>query len=1088
MLSRALFSITVLTGFLCGHPVQGKPDDREKISFFEKSVRPILIKHCVQCHGQEKQESGLRVEQIESMLKGGDTGPALIPGKPDESLIVDAIEYSSDLEMPPSKKLADHEIDAIKKWIRDGAHWPKTTSPKKSRDWSQHWAFQSVRASVPPDVASKGYRIQNEIDQFIAQRLVDLKLPQSNTADDFTFVRRAYYDLHGMGPTYEQASKFIQDQRPDRVPRLLDELLKSPRYGEMQARNWMDIARYADNKGYVFFEDKNYPWAFTYRDWLIRAFNGDMPYDQFIVNQIAADFAGSTSEKVNLPALGFLTVGAKFVNNVHDQIDDRIDVVMRGFMGLTVSCARCHDHKFDPVPQADYYSLYGVFRSSYEPMVLPTFEKEPTHKEYLDYKNGLEKRLNDLDSFVVKQRNQIIDGARTRIAEYLMAVHKRRDHPSTENFMTITDKGSIIPKVISRYESYLNQAKKDNNSIWMVWHIYSELDDDSFESNANKAAKKITGLPKSSIHPIVSKRFQSLVPKDMNEVARVYGEIFQEVVGQHEKNAAKLTDDQMALANVLYGKNSPASLPRIMGWGFLDLIPDRPTQAEYQKLVKEVENFCKSGPHAPSRAMVLLDADELYQPFVFLRGNPNRKGKSVKRQFLTSIPNTEKIKTEFPNNQSGRLQLAHSIASKDNPLTARVIVNRIWRQHFGTGIVATPSDFGVQGTPPTHPQLLDWLASWFMDNDWSIKKLHRLIMTSETYRQSSLENDQQKQIDPGNKYYSRVNRRRVEFEPMRDSLLSATGILTRQIGGKPFNLFSGFTPRRTVYGFIDRMDMPGVLRSFDFPEASATSAQREQTTVPAQALFFLNHDFVTQCAEKILQRPDVLSAKTAEEKMVALYRCVFSRNPSATERELANLYLSEDKIQTPNAWKFGYGSCDEDANHVSEFRELKHFTGTRWQGGPALPDPKLNWVYHKKDESHPGASMELCSVRRWVAPKTCTIQIAGLLKHEPSQGNGIRARIISSRSGILGAWTVHTSQAETNITRAEVKKGDTIDFVSDFNGDISYDQHLWSINISTEGKNKVEWDSIKQFKRKQNSKWLSFVHALLMTNEFIFID
>lgn len=1083
---RALLLITVLTGSLCGQQAQDNSDDREKITFFEESVRPILIKNCVQCHGQKKQESGLRVDQIESMLKGGDTGPALIPDTPDESLIVDAIEYSSGLEMPPSKKLSDHEISAIKKWIRDGAHWPKTTAPKKSRNWSQHWAFRTVRATEPPKITAKGYRIQNEIDQFIAKRLIDLKLPQSNAADDFTFVRRAYYDLHGLGPTFEQANKFIQDQRPDRIQRLLDELLKAPRYGEMQARNWMDVARYADNKGYVFFEDKNYPWAFTYRDWLIRAFNEDMPYDQFIVNQLAADYAKSA--QANLPALGFLTVGAKFANNVHDQIDDRIDVVMRGLMGLTVSCARCHDHKFDPVPQADYYSLYGVFRSCYEPMVLPTFEREPAHKEYIDYKNGLENRLKDLDSFVVKQRNLTIDGARKRIAEYLMAVHKRRHHPSTENFMTITDKGSIIPKVISRYESYLNQAKKENNSIWRVWHIYSELDDDSFKTNASKAAKEIAGLPKSSIHPIVLSRFHSLIPKDMNEVALIYGEIFREIAGQYEKNATNLTEDQKALADVLYGNDSPASLPRIMGWGFLDLIPDRPTQAEYQKLVKEVESFCKSGAHAPPRAMVLLDADDLYEPFIFLRGNPNRKGKSVKRQFLTSIPNTEKIKTEFPDNQSGRLQLAHSIASKDNPLTARVIVNRIWRQHFGTGIVATPSDFGVQGVPPTHPQLLDWLANWFMDNDWSIKKLHRLIMTSETYRQSSLENDQQKQIDPGNKYYSRVNRRRVEFEPMRDSLLSVTGTLTRKIGGKSFNLFSGFTPRRSLYGFIDRMDVPGVLRSFDFPEASATSAQREQTTVPAQALFFLNHDLVNQCAEKVLQRPDVLSAKQNEDKIIALYRCVFSRNPSAVELELAKRYLRENKTQTPNAWKYGYGSCDENANRVSEFGELKHFTGTRWQGGPALPDPKLNWVYHKKGESHPGASMKLCAVRRWIAPNACTIQIAGLLKHEPTQGNGVRSRIISSRGGVLGTWTVHNSQAETSVDQTDVIKGDTIDFVSDFKGDISHDQHLWSIKISTQGKNNFEWDSMKQFKGKQNSKWVSYVHALLMTNEFVFID
>lgn len=1072
--------------------LQESPDleniQRQKLSFFEKSVRPVLLANCSKCHGSEKQESGLRVDHISFLKKGGDTGPAVIPGKPDESVLITSIEHSSNLEMPPSKKLSDHQIKAIRKWVLEGAYWPTEKISTDTKGWNEHWAFQKIANPVPPEIKSKKWQVENEIDQFVFDKLIKQQMAPSAAASDLAMVRRASFDLHGIGPTYRQTSKFLADQRPDRFEKLVDQLLESPRYGEMQARKWMDIARYADNKGYVFFEDKNYPWAYTYRDWLIRSFNDDMPFDDFITQQLAADFHVTKDNRSHLPALGFLTVGAKFVNNVHDQIDDRIDVVMRGMMGLTVSCARCHDHKFDPIPQADYYSLYGVFRSCYEPVVLPTFGAESDSTGYLEYQKGLKNRLQKLEQFIEGRREQIMDGARNRLAEYLMAVHNRRLHPSTENFMTITDKGSLIPKVISRYESFLERTLVNKDPIWSIWHALSAIDNQRFSEMADVRLKK-TLESQADINSIVRKNFVSFSPSTMESVAEVYGEIFKGVAAQYQLDSSKLSKDESLLANVLFGKGSPAVLPSILGWGFLDLIPDRPTQSVYQNLIKDVENFCKAGPHAPPRAMVLNDSEEMFEPYVFLRGNPNRKGKTVRRGFLTALPDSAAIQADFPINQSGRFQLARSIASKDNPLTARVIVNRVWMQHFGRGLVATPSDFGMQGAQPTHPELLDWLSTWFIENGWSIKRLHKLIMSSAAYQRSSEASPDQYPKDPENKWLARFSRRRLDFESMRDSMLMATGSLDTRIGGKPFNLFSGFNTRRTLYGFVNRMDLPGVLRTFDFPEPAATSPQREKTTVPAQALFFLNHPFVIQCTERILQREEIRNALTPNQKINAVYRAVFGRDPNALEQNLALGFVPSEKRSPPvKAWQYGYGSFDLKTGKTTSFKELSYFTGERWQGGKVLPDKSLSWLYHKDDESHPGASMDLCSIRRWVAARDCRINVRGLLVHEPSQGNGVNSRIISSRAGILGSWTVHQSRLETNVGHVDVKKGDTVDFVSDFNSEIAYDQHKWSIIIETMEDDLAKWDSVKQFSGHDQSAWMTFVHALLMTNEFLFVD
>lgn len=1106
-----------------GLPIVAQDADRpSKIRFFEKSVRPLLLKECSDCHGEKKQESGLRVDRLQSLLQGGDSGPAIVPGDPDQSLLISAVEHAGDLEMPPEQQLKAEQIALLRRWIKSGAVWPAEKVSDTSRIWDRHWAFQRIRLPVVPEVPPDYRRwVNNPVDAFVLQQIIENRLQLAPAADKLTLARRACFDLHGVGPTIEQVQEFEQNRHNDSFTQLVAALLESPRYGEKSARLWMDVARYADNKGYVFFEDKAYPWAWTYRDWLIEAFNEDLPFDQFVIKQLAADLLPNRKSDRDLRALGFLTVGAKFVNNIHDQIDDSIDVVTRGFMGLTVTCARCHDHKFDPIPQADYYSLYGVFRSSHRPIVLPTYEPEPASKEYLQYKQGLESRKEKLQQFVDRQRQIISSDARQRISQYLIATFQRRHHPPTDNFMTLTEKGQINPKMISRYEKYLKQAKKTNHPVWSVWHAYLDLIDtelatrktaahsaensdsnttagdqnplspepteDEFAKIHQKLLKFLNQETNAPINAIVAERFRKSDPTSIQSVANLYESVFHDTLLKRN-NGIQLTSAEQDLIDCLEAQGSPAVLPTEFGWGFLDLIPDRPTQGAYQKILKDLENFTKSGPHAPPRAMVLNDRAQLFEPQVFLRGNPHRKGQSVKRQFLTSIPNTESLRQVFPNQQSGRLQLAKAIANDNNPLTARVIVNRVWQQHFGTGLVSTPSDFGLQGSKPSHPELLDWLAHWLMQNGWSLKKLHQLIMTSATYQRSSRPTLTQMEIDPANRLLARYNRQRLSFEAMRDSMLMATGKLNSTLGGKSFKLFQGLTPRRTVYGFVNRMDLPGVLRTFDFPEPMATSGRREMTTVPAQALFFLNHDLVANCAREIANRPDLKSATNDRLKIARIYQLLFARQPTGSETKLGLSFLTPRNISgSKSNWLYGFGSLDPKSSRTASFTELRHFVSGRWQGGPVLPDPQLSWLYHAKDESHPGAAAKLAAIRRWVSPVEGVVSVKGLLEHQPSQGNGVRCYLISSRQGKLGQWQVHHSKTETHVTSIKVKQGDVLDFVSDFNGEISYDQHKWSIKIIHAG-HRQTWDSVQEFRGKYVDRLQSYVHALLMTNEFLFVD
>jgi len=1091
--------------------------DAQKREFFEEKIRPILVDKCVNCHGAKKKESGLRLDSRTSILKGGDNGAAALPGLPAESLLMDAIRQRGNIKMPPNDKLEEAEILAIESWIQQGIYWPPNTpllaDNKKARE---HWAFQPVKKIEPPPIKNEGWT-QTDLDRFIMQKLESAELEPAPPADRQTLIRRATFDLTGLPPTPEEVAAFENDEAPDALAKLIDRLLDSPYYGERWGRYWLDVARYADNKGYVFFEDKNFPWAWTYRDWVIRAFNEDLPYDQFVLQQLAADQLKLGEDRRALAAMGFLTIGAHFTNNTHDQIDDRIDVVTRGLMGLTVTCARCHDHKFDPIPQADYYSLYGVFASSLEPTVPPLFTAKPTSNEYIEYEKGLNERIEKLDRFVAEQRNLIMAGARARADEYLLAVYRDRNHPSTENFMLLTDKGAITPAVIHRWKIYLEGIDQSDDPVWSIWHQFSELPEENFAETAKQLhtelfAAQPSGQKQSAratANSILFEEFRAAPPATMEEVAKTYGTVLKKIDEQWKASLQSAAEQRAAvpvafddadkeqLRQVLYGMDSPAVIPRLLGWGFLDLLPDRPTQGEFQKLLTDLEQFSK-GPAGPPRAMVLEDAEQPYDPVIFQRGNPNQRGKQVPRQFPELISSVISTEARQPfSSGSGRLEMARAIVDPRNPLTARVYVNRVWLHHFGRGLVETPSDFGLQGGKPSHPELLDWLASWFIENGWSTKKLHRLIMMSAVYQQSSNANSTARErgqmIDPNNLLLSHFNRQRLDFESMRDAMLAATGALDRTLGGPAVNLLDGFQPRRTVYGFINRMDLPGLLRTFDYPEPAATSPKRDQTTVPSQALFFLNHQFVSDCAARILSRQDVSSLNDSQQRVQRVYHVLFGRAAEPEELLLAMSFLdgSQQPAGEPTWWKYGYGSVDATTKRVASFTELTYWTGLRWQAGPALPDPELGWVFIDRNGGHPAATDERCSIRRWISPFDGKISIAGLLKHAPPEGNGVRGRIVSSRDGILGEWKVKNSEAKTEIASIEIHTGDTIDLVVDFQGEITHDEHIWEIKVNETSPDNGQphvWDSVADFRGQRSNPWQEFVQALLMTNEFVFVD
>jgi mono/diheme cytochrome c family protein len=895
---------------------QARPITPQEEKFFESQIRPLLVDNCLNCHGPRKQKSGLRLDSLPALLEGGDNGPVVIRGDPDNSPLVQAVRYNGSPKMPPKGKLNPETIAALAAWVKMGAPWPpmKSINPRDTAAdaWKRHWAFQPIQNEPPPPVQA-GHWPTTSIDRFILAKLEEKGLTPSPGADRRTLIRRATFDLIGLPPTPEEIAAFEADSSPDAFARVVDRLLASPQYGERWGRYWLDVARYADTKGYVFFQESEFPWAYTYRDYVIRAFNEDLPYDQFVLQQLAADLLPLGKDKRPLTALGFLTLGGRFMNNQQDILDDRIDVVARGLLGLTVTCARCHDHKFDPIPTRDYYSLYGVFASCVEPTVPPLFADPPQTPAYAAFAKELQAREQKLHDFVEKKHTELTQAARSRAAEYLLAVHAMRQQPTTEDFMLLADGADLNPRMLHRWRVYLERTRRTHHAVFAPWHAFGALPEKEFAPQAAALSAQFVTRPDPAhpVNPLVAKAFADKPPRTLAEVAQRYGELLNAVDKRWQESVKQAVAAKKAvpsalpeaaaeeLRQVFYGPDAPANVA-MNPVGDLDLLPDRPSQAQLQELRKAVETWRATGAGAPPRAMVLEDAPKPYQARVFVRGSPSNLGEFVPRQFLGVLAGDKRRPFQHG---SGRLELAQAIVDRSNPLTARVMVNRIWLHHFGAGLVRTPSDFGLRSDRPSHPDLLDHLASTFMANGWSIKQMHRLIMLSAVYQQKSDDRPECNRIDPENVLLWKMNRRRLDFEATRDAFLAVAGRLDRTVGGPPIkDITAPSATRRTVYGFIDRLNLPGLLRTFDFPSPDATSPQRDTTTVPQQALFLMNNPFVIESARVLLQRPEIAAEKDVAQKIARLYRVLYGRAPAAEEIKVAGDYLAEAE-GTSAAWQ-----------------------------------------------------------------------------------------------------------------------------------------------------------------------------------------
>ncbi len=720
---------------------------KTQLDFFESKIRPLLADNCYKCHSAtaEKLKGGLLLDTRDGLLKGGETGPAIVPGKPEQSLLIKAVSYSDpDLQMPPrkdgGKKLSDPQIADLTAWVKMGApDSRKTAATAKYKDAHEagktHWAFQPVKKQAPPPVKQSNW-VKSPVDNFILARLEEKGLQPGALADKRTLIRRAYFDLIGLPPTPQQVEAFLNDTSPGAFSKVVETLLASSSYGERWGRYWLDVARYSDTKGSVKKnkEDDHYPYAWTYRDYVIKAFNDDKPYNKFILEQIAADKLPPGADRTALAGMGFLTVGERFMNNQNDIINDRIDTVTKGFLGLTVACARCHDHKFDPVPTADYYSLHGIFASSVIPSDLPVIGKPTDEKANPDFQRQL--------------------------------------------------------AALSKSESTLAQQGKAAR-----------------KSKDKKAAKKI--------------------------------------------------------------------------------------QAQEAATDRRIAQLEMTHPGSPPKAMVMVDKPKPADSPIFIRGEAENKGAVVPRRFIEVLSGP--TRPAFRNG-SGRLELAQAIASPNNPLTARVMANRIWLHHFGEGIITTPDDFGTMSDPPSHPELLDYLATQFIQHGWSIKEMHRLIMNSAVYQLSSQTNPKYAQVDPMNRLLWRANVRRLDFEAMRDSFLYIGGKLDPRIGGGAVNLFAEpYSTRRTIYGHLDREAMPETLNHFDFANPDMATGKRYNTIVPQQSLFLMNSPLVVEQAKNLVRRADFTAAQTEEDKLAVLYNIIYSRPPRPEEAKLSMEFLASTK-------------------------------------------------------------------------------------------------------------------------------------------------------------------------------------------------
>ncbi len=893
MLGRSLIG-ALLWFALSACASAAEPLPREHVEYFETHIRPALIEHCYECHSGRKPQGGLRLDWRGGWQSGGESGPAIVPRRPAESLLIQAIKHEN-LEMPPKKKMPPAVIARFEQWIRAGAVDPRSELPVESShvdepSWPerfaaarQHWSFRPIVEPALPEVNDSLWS-RHPIDRLLWGKLAAAGLTPSGRADRRTLIRRAYYDLWGLPPTFDEVAAFEQDESPEAFAKLIDRLLASPHYGERWGRHWLDVARYADTKDGVLMygDDRIRPYAYTYREYVIEAFNRDVPFDRFVHEQLAADQLATPSDGRSLAAMGFLTLGRMFDNNMPDVIDDRIDVVTRGLLGLTVSCARCHDHKYDAIPTADYYALYGVFASSEAPLIPPLLDESQRGPEA--FAKQFAAKEAELRDMLEQQYALLSAAARSRVSDYLVHVATTKADPlETAIFFLSLAPSDLRPPIVARWRSFLARRAQADDPVFGPWHALLALDHESFSTTAPAVLEACLKQP--NLNALVRAELSPAKLQSMGDVARRYGTLLKRVDDESKQSKTPLDAARQELLAIVSGPDSPAYFPKSQTRQYMS----RGEKDSFGNKLKELDKLAVKEPLAPPRAMSLIDSAEINPQHVFVRGNAARLGERVPRRFLQAISDGD----ARPFTQgSGRLELARAITAPQNPLTSRVLVNRVWMHHFGEPLVLSPSDFGTRSSPPVQGELLDHLSRWIQQHDWSLKQLHRHIMTSQAYQQASLDDEAKRRADPENRLLWRMNRRRLDLEAMRDTYLAVSLRLDPRLGGRGENLAGDpLNRRRTVYGLVDRQSLPGIYRVFDFAVPDQSVERRPLTTVPQQSLFGLNAPFMLEQAKALAERTKALGTDDVDRRVTELYRCVLQRAPDRHELEVARRFV-----------------------------------------------------------------------------------------------------------------------------------------------------------------------------------------------------